>query len=111
MPSALVVQHLEPEGPALIGAALRAAGVDVTIVRPDRYPHQAFRLGPAAWGLQFHLEVDAAAVGRFVAAFGAEADDPEAIVAGADRWLARAAPARTTVLDRFAALVAGRPPG
>lgn len=23
-----------------------------------RYPHQAFRVGPAAWGLQFHPEVD-----------------------------------------------------
>ncbi|MGW1542164.1 type 1 glutamine amidotransferase [Streptomyces sp. NPDC002309] len=31
----------------------------------DRYPHQAFRLGPRAWGLQFHIEVDAAAVEGF----------------------------------------------
>jgi GMP synthase-like glutamine amidotransferase len=23
-----------------------------------RYPYQAFRLGPAAWGLQFHIECD-----------------------------------------------------
>lgn len=30
-----------------------------------RYPHQAFRLGPRAWGLQFHIEVDAAAVEGF----------------------------------------------
>jgi GMP synthase-like glutamine amidotransferase len=230
MPTALVVQHLEPEGPALIGDALAAAGVAVTIVRPgrgetvpsgidgidglvvmggpmsarsddgfpsrraeiallraaldagvptlgvclgsqllatagggevqagtglevgwgdvaltseaatdpllagirgalpvlhwhgetftlppgaallassDAYPHQAFRLGPAAWGLQFHLEVDADAVGRFVAAFGAEADDPEAIVTEADAWLARSAEAQATVLGRFAGLVAG----
>lgn len=235
MATALVVQHLDPEGPALIGTALAAAGVDVTVVRPDRgeaipsgvggldgvdglvvmggpmsarhddgfpsrraeiallgaaldagvptlgvclgsqllaaagggevrpgdglevgwgtvdltaeapgdpllhgidgpvpvlhwhgetftlppgavllagtdrYPHQAFRLGPAAWGLQFHLEVDAAAVARFVTAFGDEADDPEAIVAEADGWLARAEGPRSAVLDRFAALVAGRP--
>lgn len=26
----------------------------------DRYPHQAFRVGPAAWGLQFHPEVSMA---------------------------------------------------
>ena len=36
MATALVVQHLEPEGPALIGEALRAAGVEVVVVRPDR---------------------------------------------------------------------------
>ncbi|HMJ78625.1 MAG TPA: type 1 glutamine amidotransferase [Iamia sp.] len=229
MPTALVVQHLEPEGPVLIGEALHAAGVEVVVVRPDRgepvpasvdgldglvvmggpmsargddgfpsrraelallgaaveaevptlgvclgaqllavagggeveagpelevgwgtvvlsdaaagdpllagigpevpvlhwhgetftlpagavllassarYPHQAFRLGPAAWGLQFHLEVDAAAVARFVAAFGAEADDPEQILEDADAWLARSADAQRTVLARFADLVA-----
>ncbi|WP_351231419.1 type 1 glutamine amidotransferase [Streptomyces sp. NPDC002133] len=27
-----------------------------------RYAHQAFRVGPTAWGLQFHIEVDAAAI-------------------------------------------------
>jgi len=232
MATALVVQHLEPEGPVLIGEALRAAGVEVVVVRPDRgeaipasvdgldgvdglvvmggpmsaggddgfpsrraelallraaveaevptlgvclgaqllaaagggqveagpelevgwgtvtlsdaaaadpllagvgpevpvlhwhgetftlppgavllassarYPHQAFRLGPAAWGLQFHLEVDAAAVTRFVTAFGAEADDPQQIVEDADVWLARSAAVQATVLDRFARLVA-----
>lgn len=232
MPRAVVIQHLEPEGPALIGSALAAAGVDVAVVRPDRgdavpttldgvdglvvmggpmsarsdagfpsrgaeiallrgalaagtptlgvclgsqllaaagdgevrpgtglevgwgevtttadaaadpllagirgalpvlhwhgetftlppgavllasspaYPHQAFRLGPAAWGLQFHLEVDAAAVARFVAAFGTEADAPDVIVADAPVWLARAAPVQATVLGRFAGLVATRP--
>ena len=229
MSSALVVQHLEPEGPVLIGSALAAAGVDVTVVRTDRgdavpdavdgidglvvmggptsarsddgfpsrraeiallraaldagvptlgvclgaqllaaagggevragtglevgwgtvalapeaatdpllagirgalpvlhwhgetftlppgavllassdaYPHQAFRLGPAAWGLQFHLEVDAAAVGRFVTAFGAEADDPDGLLAAAEAWLARSAEVQATVLGRFAGLVA-----
>ncbi len=33
-----------------VGAVLLAAST--------RYPHQAFRLGPAAWGLQFHIECD-----------------------------------------------------
>jgi GMP synthase-like glutamine amidotransferase len=31
------------------------------------YPNQAFRLGPAAWGLQFHVEVDEATVEGFIA--------------------------------------------
>jgi GMP synthase-like glutamine amidotransferase len=33
-----------------MGAVLLAASTN--------YPHQAFRLGPAAWGLQFHIECD-----------------------------------------------------
>ncbi|WP_406129726.1 gamma-glutamyl-gamma-aminobutyrate hydrolase family protein [Streptomyces canus] len=39
----------------------------------DRYPVQAFRVGGSAWGLQFHLEVDKAAVDAFAAAFPGEA--------------------------------------
>jgi len=35
-----------------VGAVLLAAST--------HYPHQAFRLGPAAWGVQFHLECDTA---------------------------------------------------
>jgi len=83
----------------------------VLLASSDRYPHQAVRLGAAAWGLQFHLEVDAAAVDRFVDGFGDEADDPEAIRAEAPGWLARAGEAQTTVLARFADLVAGGRPG
>ena len=29
------------------------------------YPHQAFRVGDRAWGIQFHIEIDAAMVGRW----------------------------------------------
>ncbi|NNG34609.1 type 1 glutamine amidotransferase [Nakamurella aerolata] len=29
---------------------------------PGGYPHQAFRVGPAAWGVQFHIETSAARV-------------------------------------------------
>jgi GMP synthase-like glutamine amidotransferase len=36
------------------GAVLLAASAN--------YPHQAFRLGPAAWGVQFHIECDTAMV-------------------------------------------------
>jgi GMP synthase (glutamine-hydrolysing) len=39
------------------------------------YPHQAFRLGARAWGVQFHPEVTPEMVDRFVAAGGSEAAD------------------------------------
>jgi GMP synthase-like glutamine amidotransferase len=76
------------------GAALLASS--------DRYPNQAFRVGAHAWGLQFHLEVDAAAVAAFIERFGG---DP-AILAEAGGRLAGLAPVRDAVLDRWAALVA-----
>jgi GMP synthase-like glutamine amidotransferase len=69
------------------------------------YPNQAFRMGPSAWGLQFHLEVDEAAVKRFVDSFGDEADDPEAIAREARSQLSVSADDRTLILDRFARLI------
>jgi GMP synthase-like glutamine amidotransferase len=36
------------------------------------YPHQAFRVGERAWGIQFHVEADAAMVGRWAASAGDE---------------------------------------
>jgi GMP synthase-like glutamine amidotransferase len=68
----------------------------------DRYPNQAFRVGPVAWGMQFHVEVDRVATERFVDGFGG---DP-AILHVTDARLAELAPIRTVLLDRFAALVA-----
>jgi GMP synthase (glutamine-hydrolysing) len=35
----------------------------------DLYPHQAFRVGPCAWGVQFHIEVSAGMIDRWVEAF------------------------------------------
>ena len=43
------------------GAALLARG--------DRCPHQAFRVGRASYGFQFHLEADSATVGEWIARF------------------------------------------
>ncbi|MCU1484618.1 MAG: Methyltransferase type 11 [Actinomycetia bacterium] len=74
----------------------------VLLASSDQYPNQAFRVGPVAWGIQFHLEVDRGAVGTFVEHFGG---DP-AILAEADERLAELAPTRALVLDRWAALVA-----
>lgn len=74
----------------------------------DRYPVQAFRVGGSAWGLQFHLEVDKAAVDAFAAAFPGEAATAPDLVASAPGHLAALAPHRDAVFARFAALVADR---
>ncbi|MGE3619730.1 MAG: type 1 glutamine amidotransferase [Acidimicrobiia bacterium] len=85
----------------------------VLLASSAAYPHQAFRVGDAAWGLQFHLEVDLAAVERFVAAFADEA----ATAPGGARGILDGAPAALAeldraggpaVLDRFAELAAER---
>jgi GMP synthase-like glutamine amidotransferase len=76
------------------------------------YPNQAFRLGDVAWGLQFHLEVTAAAVDGFLNAFGAEAagapGGADAIRSATPAALRELAPVRDLVCGRFAELVAAR---
>lgn len=78
----------------------------------DPYPHQAFRIGDAAWGLQFHLEVTETAVRHFTATFAEEAalapGGAARIVADTPDALAALAPHRREILRRFAALVAAR---
>ena len=80
----------------------------------DRYERQAFRVGPVAWGLQFHMEVTAEAVEGFLAAFADEADRaPGGAAAVRDataRGLAELTPWSDLVFERFAALVV-RPGG
>lgn len=39
----------------------------VSLCRSDRCDNQAFRVGPVAWGLQFHLEADAETAARWSA--------------------------------------------
>jgi GMP synthase-like glutamine amidotransferase len=77
-----------------------------------RYVNQAFRIGEHAWGLQFHLEVDAEAVDAFLAAFGDDVRraglDPDAIHRATAPSLAALAPLRDLVADRFAGLVVGQ---
>jgi GMP synthase-like glutamine amidotransferase len=74
------------------------------------YPNQAFRIGPMGWGLQFHIEVDAAAVAGFLEAFGADVEGTsgggERIRAQTPAALTELAPIRAVLLDRFAQLVA-----
>jgi GMP synthase-like glutamine amidotransferase len=78
----------------------------VHLARSGRYENQAFRLGAAAWGLQFHLEVDEIAVGTFAAEFADEARaagvEPGDIVAAAPAALVGLATTRDVVLGRFA---------
>jgi GMP synthase-like glutamine amidotransferase len=42
----------------------------VLLAASTHYPHQAFRLGPAAWGVQFHIEPDPDMVARWAASNG-----------------------------------------
>ncbi|WP_327725003.1 methyltransferase domain-containing protein [Streptomyces europaeiscabiei] len=74
----------------------------------DRYPVQAFRIGGSAWGLQFHLEVDKAAVDAFAAAFPDEAATAPDLQDSAPAELTALAPHRDAVFERFATLVASR---
>jgi GMP synthase-like glutamine amidotransferase len=73
------------------------------------YANQAFRVGSAAWGLQFHVEVDVEAVSGFLDAFGADADavagGRQAIRAATPAGVANLAPFRDQLLGRFAQLV------
>ena len=64
-------------------------------------PNQAFRVGPAAWGVQFHPEFSAQAMRAYVERLGPElrneGHDPAALAAGvADT------PAAARVLRHFA---------
>ena len=105
-PSVLTVLHWHGDTYSLPPGAVRLA-------TSAAYPQQAFRLGKRAWGIQFHLEVDAGAVGAFVDAFGDDARQAgttaAAITAATPAALAALRPVRQVILGRFAAMVAGGP--
>ena len=88
------------------GAALLAAST--------RYPHQAFRLGDRAWGLQFHIECDTAMIADWAAATRrcspSWATTPELVVAACDRVLADVEEVWQPFAARFAALALGELP-
>ena len=79
----------------------------------ELYANQAFRVGPRAWGLQFHLEADTPAVDAFLSAFGKDAEAlgavPPTIAAQSTAAIAAAVSARSKVFDRFASLVSAAP--
>jgi GMP synthase-like glutamine amidotransferase len=84
----------------------------VRLVGNSIYPNQAFRIGNAAWGVQFHLEVTAQGVDDFLTAFASDLNDiaggAETIRRDTTAALEELAPSRDLILGRFAALVAAR---
>jgi len=106
MPNVLTVLHWHGDTFDLPARAVHLAA-------NERYANQAFRLGSAAWGLQFHLEVDGPAVEALLDAFGGEADagpgGRAGLASATPEAVAALAPARQRILGRFARLVSGGP--
>ena len=78
-----------------------------------RYPHQAFRLGDRAWGLQFHIECDTAMIADWArdSALLAELGyDEELVVAACDRVMADVEEVWQPFAHRFAQLALGTLP-
>ncbi len=105
VPSSLTVLHWHGDTFDLPPGAVHLAS-------SRHYRNQAFRCGSAAWGLQFHLEVDAGAVAAFTRAFGDEAERcgvPLGEIDGpAPGHLSALEGAGQIVLERFATLVCER---
>jgi GMP synthase-like glutamine amidotransferase len=87
----------------------------VLLAASTRYPHQAFRLGDRAWGVQFHIECDVEMITRWaesdagtLAELGYDADAVVAATAGA---LADVEEVWQPFAARFAALALGTLPG
>jgi GMP synthase (glutamine-hydrolysing) len=81
----------------------------VPLARSSVTPHQAFRHGPNAWGLLFHLELDGPQLASWITAFAdelaSEGIAPTAITADGERRLAAAAAVGAPLFARFAALI------
>ncbi|MGI5214069.1 type 1 glutamine amidotransferase [Plantactinospora sp. CA-290183] len=83
----------------------------VLLAASTRYPHQAFRLGDRAWGLQFHIECDAAMIADWASdsAVLTELDyDPELVVAACAEVLPDLEEVWQPFAARFAALALGQ---
>jgi GMP synthase-like glutamine amidotransferase len=80
----------------------------------DLYANQGFCVGEAAWGFQFHFEVDKDAVQAFVGAFErdvvAAGLDPFSILADAPEAIGRLVDLTDQITTRFALLVAAFQP-
>lgn len=76
------------------------------------YPHQAFRVGDRAWGIQFHIEADAAMVARWADHNRAELLDleldPDAVLGRTVTELAEIEEVWGEVVRRFARLALER---
>lgn len=83
----------------------------VLLASSPRYPHQAFRIGRAAYGLQFHIEPPADLVRRWAAVDADEISaaglDPERVLARTLAELDEVVEVWQPFAERFAALVRG----
>lgn len=86
----------------------------VLLAASTRYPHQAFRLGDRAWGVQFHIECDAAMIERWAADDRATLDelgyDPEAVIYATVEVLPDVEEVWQPFTARFASLALGTLP-
>jgi len=85
-------------------SALRLPAGAILLAASGREPHQAFRVGNCAWGLQFHPEFDATALRVYIARYRdtllAEGQRPDELRDGCHNT-----PYGAEILRRFAALV------
>ncbi|HEX7744211.1 MAG TPA: type 1 glutamine amidotransferase [Micromonosporaceae bacterium] len=82
----------------------------VLLAASTRYPHQAFRLGDRAWGLQFHIECDTDMIALWArdSALLAELGyDPGAVVAACSAVMADIEEVWQPFAARFAAVALG----
>ncbi|BFU46182.1 type 1 glutamine amidotransferase [Krasilnikovia sp. MM14-A1004] len=85
----------------------------VLLAASTRYPHQAFRLGDRAWGVQFHIECDAAMIADWATDSTLLAElgyDPEVVVAATADMLPDVEEVWQPFAARFAALALGTLP-
>jgi GMP synthase-like glutamine amidotransferase len=86
----------------------------VLLAASTRYPHQAFRLGDRAWGVQFHIECDTAMIaawaGHDAAVLTELGYDPEVLVVATADVLADVEEVWQPFAARFAALALGTLP-
>ncbi|MEU3557715.1 type 1 glutamine amidotransferase [Streptomyces fragilis] len=81
----------------------------VWLARSETCPHQAFRVGRSAWGVQFHPEIAAERLAHWnPERLARNGFDHAELLARARRDEAAAAEVWRTVAHRFAALVTGR---
>ena len=84
----------------------------VLLASSSRYAHQAFRLGPCAWGRQFHIETPPEMVRRwgeeYAGAVRAAGLDPQALAERAVEELPEVEACWRPVITRFAEIAQGR---
>jgi GMP synthase-like glutamine amidotransferase len=84
----------------------------VLLAASTHYPHQAFRLGPAAWGVQFHIECDTDMFAGWASDGAAELAelgiDPDRLVAAVDAVMPDLEEVWRPFAHRFAALALGK---